>query len=114
MFLQLRLWLQRKDWSSLLSSVIIASFWSVTARAKTLLGDPSSRRSVIGGLCFDITELGKEFEEFRVEWVCRGANSVAHLCATRVSALERSFFWVDSVPEWLLEHAAKDCTPVSD
>ena len=61
---------------------------------KSLLGDPSSGRSVIGGLCYDITELGREFEEFRVEWVRRGANLVAHLCATRVSALERSFFFL--------------------
>ena len=44
---------------------------------RSLLRDPSSRRSVIGGPCFDITELGRELDEFRVEWVCRGAKSVA-------------------------------------
>ena len=86
---------------------------------RSLLRDPSSRRSVIGGPCFDITELGREFDEFRVEWVCRGAKSVAHVCATRATALDRISFWVESVPEWLRDLAvrdlaAKDCNPASD
>ena len=70
-------------------------------------------RSVIGGLCFDITEFGRNFEDFRVVWVRREANSVAHRCARMVSALERSQFWIDHVPEWLLGLAADDCNPVS-
>lgn len=51
-----------------------------------LLLDPSSPRSCIGGLCFDITELSKSFSEFGVSWVRREANSVAHVCASTVSA----------------------------
>jgi len=70
-------------------------------------------RSVIGGLCFDITELGRNFEDFRVVWVRREANSVARRCARMVSAPERSQFWIDHVPEWLLGLAADDCNPVS-
>jgi hypothetical protein len=34
---------------------------------KTLLEDPSSMRSSIGGLCFDITELDRSFVNFRFE-----------------------------------------------
>jgi hypothetical protein len=75
-----------------------------------LLKDPTSMRSSIGGLCFDITELGKSFFEFSVKWVRRGANSVAHVCASTVSATEGSCFWLDIVLDWLVELAATDCT----
>lgn len=74
-----------------------------------LLKDPSSSRSAIGGLCFDITELGKNFSLFVVRWVRREANSVAHVCASTVSLYERSFFWVDDLPDWLVALAAADC-----
>ena len=76
---------------------------------KTLIEDGSGVRSSIGGLCFDITELSKMFSEFRIEWVSRGANSVAHYCACTVSATERSLFWRDDVPDWLSKLAAFDC-----
>ena len=71
-------------------------------------------RTEVGGLCFDITELGKSFREFKVAWVRRGANSVADHCAHMVSATERCFFWFESFPEWLLDLAAIDCNPESD
>jgi len=58
-----------------------------------LLVDPSSTRSYIGGLYFDIAELGKNFSEFSVHWVGREANSVAHICASTFSTTERSFFF---------------------
>jgi ribonuclease HI len=74
-----------------------------------LIRDPAAMRSSIGGLCFDISELGKSFIDFRVEWVRREANSVAHVCARRVSATERCFFWIDWVPDWLSDLAAGDC-----
>lgn len=77
-----------------------------------LLKDTEASRSSIGGLCFDIAELGNNFREFRVEWVRREANSVAHACACRVSSSERSFFWLDSIPDWLRVLAAGDCIPI--
>jgi ribonuclease HI len=77
---------------------------------KTLLEDRSCMRSSSRGLCFDIIELGRSFNEFRVEWVCREANSVAHCYACMVTATERSFFWRDCVPVWLTELAATNCT----
>lgn len=78
---------------------------------KTLLDDPSGVRSSIGGLCFDITELGKNFNDFIISWVGREANSVAHYCACTVTATERSCFWLDEVPGWLTDLAAADCNP---
>jgi ribonuclease HI len=78
---------------------------------RTLLKDPASMRSSIGGLCLDIKELGRSFIDFRVEWVFREANSVAHYCAYMVLATERSF-WLDYVPDWLTGLSAADCTPV--
>jgi hypothetical protein len=60
---------------------------------QTLLEDASSVRSVIGGLYFDIIGLGRSFVDFRIKWVCREANSVADVCASMVSAMERSFFF---------------------
>ncbi|KAF8686219.1 hypothetical protein HU200_043600 [Digitaria exilis] len=45
---------------------------------------------------------------FRVDWVCREANSVAHRCAKMVTATERSQFWLDYIPEWLSGIAASD------
>ena len=79
-----------------------------------MLEDRSGTRSSIGGLCFDITELGRSFVDFRVEWVCRDANSVAHGCASMVSATERSHFWLDYIPDWLLGVAVANCTPIID
>jgi len=64
-----------------------------------LIKDPAAMRSSIRGLCFDISELGKSFSDFRVEWVRREANSVAHICAHMVSATERCLFWLDLIPD---------------
>lgn len=44
---------------------------------KSLLEDLSGLRSVIGGICFDITEVVKNFSDFRLVWMCRESNSVA-------------------------------------
>jgi hypothetical protein len=48
-------------------------------------------------------ELGRSFIVFRLVWVGRDANSVAHNCACMVSATDRSHFWLDAIPEWLLD-----------
>jgi hypothetical protein len=79
-----------------------------------LLNGDEATRSSIGGMCFDITKLGRSFVDFRVVWVHRDANSVAHCCACMVSATERSFFWLDYIPDWLSGLAADDCTPIID
>jgi hypothetical protein len=79
---------------------------------KNLIDGKSSPLSSIGGLCFYITEIGRSFGEFRVEWVCREANSAAHCCASMVSVTHRSYFWLDYFPEWLVGLAAADCNPV--
>lgn len=78
------------------------------------LQDTSGVRSAIGGLCFDISELGRSFRNFKVFWVCREANSVADHCAHTVSAIERAFFWLDHVPDWLVGLGEADCNPVID
>jgi hypothetical protein len=43
-------------------------------------------------------------------YVPRGGNEVAHTCASMPSSSSPSFSWVGSLPSWLLEIAAKDCT----
>jgi hypothetical protein len=63
-------------------------------------------RSLIGGICFDITELGRSFYKFKIIWVCREANSVTHRCASMVSA--QSAPRLDYISEWLLDIAAID------
>ena len=79
---------------------------------KNLLHDRDAGRSSIGSLCRDIIELSKSFVDFRVTWVSRSANSVAHCCAHKVSSSARSLFWVDEIPDWLALLAAKVCNPV--
>ena len=79
---------------------------------KNMLHDPDAGRSSIGSLCLDIIELSKNFVDFRVAWVSRSANYVAHVCAQKVSSSARSLFWVDEIPDWLALLAAKDCNPV--
>jgi len=74
------------------------------------LQGPQPFTSSIGGLCFDILELGKSFASFSNRWIRRYANSVAHACASLVSAAERAFFWIDCIPNWLVMLAASDCT----
>ena len=74
------------------------------------LQGPQPFTSSIGGLCFDILELGKSFPSFSNRWIRRDANSVAHACASLVSAAERAFFWIDCIPNWLVMLAASDCT----
>lgn len=71
-----------------------------------MLMDPASIRSSIRGLWYDITELGKNFSDFSINWVRREANSVAHVCASMVSATERSFF---SFSDWLDHLVSADC-----
>jgi hypothetical protein len=61
-----------------------------------------------------ISELGRSFVEFKIAWVSRDANSVAHCCACLVSATERVLFWLDYIPEWHVGLAANDCTPIID
>ena len=81
---------------------------------KTVLESVDGVRSPIGGLCFDITELGGSFDAFKVCWVSRDANSVAHSCASLGSVSEQAQFWFDYIPEWLLGLSAADCNPVSN
>ena len=81
---------------------------------KTVLESVDGVRSLIGGLCFDITALGRSFDAFKVCWVSRDANSVAHSCASLGSVSEQAQFWFDYIPEWLLGLAAADCNPVSN
>jgi len=45
---------------------------------KSMVDNREGMRSSIGGICFDITELGRSFCEFKIAWVCRDANSLAH------------------------------------
>lgn len=78
---------------------------------KSLIANDTGWTSAIGGLCFDITELSRNFAEFKVEWVYREANSVGHCCASMVSCTERASFWLDHIPEWLEILAATDCNP---
>jgi hypothetical protein len=78
---------------------------------KSLLVDRACERLSIGGICSDITELDRSFSDFRIEWMCRDANSVAHHCARMVTAMERSQFWLDYFLEWLSGLTAADCTP---
>jgi hypothetical protein len=75
---------------------------------KNLIDGKSSPLSSIGGLCFDIIEIGRSFCEFHVE----KANSAAHCCASMVSVTHRSYFWLDYFPEWLVGLAAADCNPI--
>jgi hypothetical protein len=79
---------------------------------KSLLEDPSSMRSSIGSLCFDIIKLGRSFNDFRVEWVCKEANLVGHYYACMVSTTDHSFFWLDYVLDCLTKLAATYCTHV--
>ena len=76
--------------------------------SKLLLSEYSIS-SCIGGLCFDIIELGKMFSEFCIRWVRRDANSVANFCASIVSPTDRCHFWIDNVPGWLVVLADADC-----
>jgi hypothetical protein len=81
---------------------------------KPLLENSDGMRSFIGGICFNISELGKSLIEFRVAWVSRDANSVAHCCARMVSPTEHALFWLNYILEWLVGLAAADCTAFID
>ncbi|KAF8774955.1 hypothetical protein HU200_005000 [Digitaria exilis] len=67
-------------------------------------------------------ELGRSFDCFKVVWVIRDANSVAHSCASMGahscasmrSVSERTQFWLDYILEWLLGLATADCNPASN
>ena len=91
-----------------LGKVILEVDCQVLAR---FLLDPNSVYSTIGSLCLDIIELGKGFSDFQVCWVGRDANAAAHVCAATISATERSFFWLDVIPDWLADLAIADCIP---
>ena len=77
-----------------------------------VLESSDGMRLSIGGLCFDITNLGRSFSDFKIAWVRRDANSVAHSCACLGSNTECSQFSLDYIPEWLKGLAAADCNHV--
>lgn len=81
---------------------------------KVILEDSEGFKSCIAGICFDITELARSFVDFKVEWVPREANSVAHCCSSLVSSAERSMFWFDDIPDWLEGLVSIDCTPMNN
>lgn len=66
---------------------------------KMTLEASDGMRSSIGGLCADITVLGRSFVDFKVVWVSRDANSVAHNCDCMVLATDHSLFWIDAIQE---------------
>lgn len=84
------------------------------AELKVILEDSEGFKSCIAGICFDITELARSFVDFKVEWVPREANSVAHCCSSLVSSAERSMFWFDDIPDWLEGLVSIDCTPMNN
>uniref|UniRef100_K4AKD1 RNase H type-1 domain-containing protein n=1 Tax=Setaria italica TaxID=4555 RepID=K4AKD1_SETIT len=81
---------------------------------KTSLKSTDGSRSSISGFWRDIMELSRSFSSFKCVCVRRKANSVAHPCARMVSPTERSCFWLDVIPDWLIGLAAGDCIHASD
>jgi hypothetical protein len=83
-----------------------------SSELKMLLDSDSYLSSAVGGICSDIRGLSNAFSGFKIAWIGREANGLAHECAKLVSEVDRSFFWLDDFPDWLLGLASKDCTPV--
>jgi ribonuclease HI len=75
----------------------------------SMLSDRSYIHSAIGGVCRDIKDLSAGFVEFKIAWVRREANTLAHSCAKKVNSVFRSMFWLDEIPEWLKGLASADC-----
>ena len=51
---------------------------------------------------------------FRVNWVGRNANSVAHTCAGMGLISDQSQIWFDYISERLLDVAATNCNHASN
>jgi len=81
---------------------------------KKVLESSDGVRSSLGGLYSDITELSRCFNAFTVNWVRRGANSVAHSCACVGFDTGCTQYWLDYIPVWLVGLAAADCNLVSN
>lgn len=69
-------------------------------------------KSVIAGICHDIQELGRSFSSFKGLFVRRDANSLANRCVKEVSVESPVRIWLDCLPRWLEEAAARDCNLV--
>ncbi|KAE8785151.1 WD repeat domain phosphoinositide-interacting protein 3 [Hordeum vulgare] len=66
------------------------------------INEPGRNLSAVGPWVQDIKEMLNHFEEFKVTWIRRTGNMVAHNLA-RVGVGEfRSEIWVDSPPDFIL------------
>ena len=66
-------------------------------------------RSEIAPILQEIEELSSNLEFFQLNFIGRGANEGAHLCAKQASSIRRRCLWINFVPRFLVECLQNDC-----
>ena len=75
-----------------------------------LWNSPDIDRSEIVTTMKEIQELCRSFEEFRLKFIQREANELAHLCAKFCNSSRRRCLWINYVPAFLTACVMKECT----
>ncbi|KAM3391191.1 hypothetical protein ACQJBY_012702 [Aegilops geniculata] len=68
-------------------------------------------RSEVAATLHEIEGLCENLEEFRLAFVPREANELAHLCAKQCSASRRRCLWINYIPTFLADCVKKECSP---
>ena len=68
-------------------------------------------RAEVAPILNEVKFLSENFSSFRLVFVAREANELAHLCAKQASSSRRRCLWMNYVPPFLGACIMRDCNP---
>ena len=68
-------------------------------------------RSEVAPILNEVLVLSESFRFFKLVFVAREANELAHLCAKQASSNRRRCLWINFVPPFLDACIKRDCNP---
>ena len=71
-------------------------------------------RSEIATTLNEIQELSGNFDDFRLEFISREANELAHLCAKQCNSSRKRCLWINYIPTFLMTCVRKECNLLVD
>ena len=78
-----------------------------------MLESSHHNRSEISAILHEITVLSGHLENFKLIYVPREANELAHLCAKQATSSRRRCLWINYIPAFLIDCIRRDCNPES-
>lgn len=70
-------------------------------------------RSEVATTLNEVRELYRNFEEFRLKFMSRESNELAHMCAKQCNSSRRRCIWINYISSFLTTCVLKECNPAS-